>query len=181
MAKGKFLILKKTCLKIICLFRRVFLTLSSFSWRVSRTHKKVPLCTSCRLISQILYRKTDPSSYTYDRRVSEIIFTCSYDWYRERSIYTGGGCWERMNLGLCALSNHQQRMYNVYCKWNYCSGQLKFTLHNIMSCNVQNVFFCCLTFPLIDGAVMTLAQLHSGPNQLKKCFRLLTLALNFGH
>ena len=31
-------------------------------------------------------------------------FTCSYDRYR--SLYTGDGCCECMDLGLCASSNH---------------------------------------------------------------------------
>ena len=47
---------------------------------------------------------------SYIRRVSEIIFTCSYDRYR--SIYTGGGCWERIDLELCTSSNHHQRIWN---------------------------------------------------------------------
>ena len=44
----------------------------------------------------------------YKRGVSEINFTCSYDRYSP--IYAGGGCWERMDLGLYAPRNHHQRI-----------------------------------------------------------------------
>ena len=46
----------------------------------------------------------------YYRRVLEIIFTCSYDSYR--SIYAAGGCWESIDLGLCAA--HPATTTSVY-------------------------------------------------------------------
>ena len=47
--------------------------------------------------------------YSRRVRVSYINFTCSHDRYRPiwPYTYTGGGCLERMGLGLCAVRTHQ--------------------------------------------------------------------------
>ena len=71
----------------------------------------------------------------------------------------------------CGIANKNINKVQPYvAEITACSDQLKMKLQKVMSHNVQTfkTYFLCLTFPSIDGTVMTLArQLHSG-RQLHK-------------
>ena len=62
--------------------------------------------------------------------------------------------------------------------WGAAMGHLGMSINDVKSFLVE---FCNLTLHNVMRRNVGQCWLHSGPNQLKKCFRLLTLALNFGH